>query len=317
MAISVNTEVPEVMANRALLTGLATVKVIGLNPSKEQLEKLGRKPKEEPVYLGTSKKRGETQFQIDIYLEGEVNILDEDAPATVQAKATFWIENSTSYGLYIDKFGKFAKDASKLDGSARPAYNGEVDLIGFLKALCNVRQGEEISLDNPKALANGNIKEVQDVLRQVTKAGNQVQVLLGVREGKYQDVFKQFDYAGRGGSEYLHKQIVAQADYNQTNNHTGSYFGPINTLNSTYVPSQYLARKFSAEAQETFENTLPKGTFGQMANAFPGAAAQPAFQQPGMQFGGVPVAQPQGFHQQPQVLQPIGGDMDDSDSLPF
>ena len=330
MAIAVNSEVPEITSDRVLVTGLANLSVVGLNPTKEQLEKLGYKPKEEPVYMGSNAKSGQAQMRVDIHLEGEVNVYNvygEDAPVKVSTKAAFWIENSTSRGIYIDKFGKFGKDASKLDASARPAYNGELDLIGFLKAICNVRQDQEISLDNVGGLAaTGDIKELQGVLRAVAKAGNQVQVLLGVREGKYQDVFtRQFDYASRGSSAYLHKQLVSQADYDRSNSKTSSYYGPINTLTDQYVAGQYLARKYSAEAQETFEQSQPKGTFGQAPGAFPGAAQpagfpgaapaspQPAFQTPGRQIGGVPVAQPQAFHEMPV---PIGGDMDDSD-LPF
>lgn len=326
MAISVNNEVPELASDRVLITGIANLNVVGLNPTKEQLEKLGYKPKDEPVYLGENSKSGKAQMRVDIHLEGDVNIAGEDAPVRVSTKTAFWIENNTDRGVYIDKFGKFGKDTSKLDASARPAYNGELELIGFLKAICNVRPNEEISLDHVDKLASvGDLKELQGVLRAVAKAGNQVQCVLGVREGKYQDVFnRQFDYAGRGGSAYLHSQLYRQAEYERGNGKTPIYYGPINTLVDQYVPGQYLARRYSAEAQEAFEQSQPKGSFGQPSGAFPGATAQPAFQQPGQQFGGVPVAQPQTFHQNPnlrapQPLQPmampIGGD-DDND-LPF
>lgn len=339
MAVNINAEVPEIVSDRTLVTGLANLRIVGLNPTKEQLEKLGYKPKDEPIYFGTSK-AGNANMRVDVHLEGEVNIggtQDTDEPVKVSTKAAFFVENSTDRGLYIDKFGKFGKDTSKLDASARPAYNGELELIGFLKALCNTRPGEECSLDNIADLAGlGDVKELQTIMRNVVKARGvdqpHVQALLGIRDGKYQDVFtRQFDYVGRGGSNYLHSQVFKQAEYDRTNNRTATYYGPINTLTDQYVPSQYVLRKWTAEAQEAFENSQPKGTFGQAPGSgpagmqqqpagfgAPAAMPQNAFQQPGRQIGGVPVQQPQQFHQQPQVLQPmpIGGD-DDMEGLPF
>jgi len=317
MAFDVKTEAPVEQSDRVLITGAANLRVVALNPTKTELEEMGRKPKEEPTYFGQNKAGTAKQIQLDFYLSGQVTPDGEEAPVDVLVKHTVWIENSTSRNVYIDKFGKFGKDASKLDASARLSANGEVDLVLFFKALCNLGQKDEAGFTGKEITAISGSGDISAVLAIVGHAQkNQVRALLGVREQKYQDLFsKQFEYAGDGGTAYLHKQLVKQAQYDRDNGRNAAYFGPINVLSDVFSPSAYVPRRYSVESQEAFENSLPKGTFGGGAGA--GAFGAPAANQPFSTEGAFPQAKFQVAPQPQPRMQPVmANDMDD-DSLPF
>ena len=322
MSFEVKNTAPVEENDRVLVTGVANLKVVALNPNKEELQALGRKPKEEPVYLYPNKTSGKMQVQLDIWLEGEVDVLDEAEPAHVLTKTTFWVEDSTSRNVYIDKFGGFGKDKSKLDATARLAYNGEVDLIQFLKALSNLGKKDAASLSKVADLAaNGDLAEVQDIITRAQK--NRVQVLLGVRDGKYQDVFsKVYDFADRTNNAYLHKKVVEQIAYERNGGGSPKLFlGPINFLNDLYVPSSYAARKYSAEGQEAFEKSMPRGTFGGNGPGG-GASAGNAFSappQPSGMNGGSFGPRAIGARAPQPRMQPVPAPIasDDDDSLPF
>ncbi|WP_216726146.1 hypothetical protein [Hymenobacter siberiensis] len=322
MSFEVKDTAPVEENDRVLVTGVANLKVVALNPNKAELEALGRKPKEEPKYLYPNSKTGNMQCQVDIWLEGEVEVLDDTELSHVLTKTTFWVEDSTSRNVYIDKFGGFGKNKEKLDATARLAYNGEVDLIQFLKALSNLGKKDPASLSKVAALASqGDLTEVQGIITRAQK--NRVQVLLGVRDGKYQDVFsKVYDFADRTNNAYLHKKVVEQIAYERNGGGSPKLFlGPINFLNDLYVPSAYAARKYTAEDQEAFEKSMPRGTFGAngpggggpAGNAF-SAAPQPSGMNGGS-FGpraiGAPIPQ---MRPQPAPV-PISSDADDD--LPF
>ena len=177
-------------------------------------------------------------------------------------------------------------------------------------------------------VGKGDLKEIKAIFNQAHARGRKVRAILGVREQKYQDVFsKQFEYEGEGSTAYLHKQMVKQADYDRNNGRNAAYFGPINTLSDVFSPSAYVARRYSPEAQEKFEQSQPKGTFGagpSGPNGGPGA-----FSGPGAGPGAGPVqpfdagneafpqqrfaAAPQPTNLRPQPI--LAGD-DDND-LPF
>lgn len=50
MAVQGNDSTVEVLGGYSLYTGLANLKVLAINPTKEELEAVEFKPKEEPIY---------------------------------------------------------------------------------------------------------------------------------------------------------------------------------------------------------------------------------------------------------------------------
>jgi hypothetical protein len=72
----------------------------------------------------------------------------------------------------------------------RKAYTGEETLISFTKAWANVAAGDEVSFDTMSAIANGGLAEIKAL---ITALGtNEVRVLIGVKDDKYQQVYTKY-----------------------------------------------------------------------------------------------------------------------------
>lgn len=214
MAIGVNDSKKEVIKGGKLYTGIANMQVMMINPTKEQLSAAGFNPTKEPEYSSLND-NGKEKIRLDIYLQN-VNL-------GVRAKVAFWLENEKrqnkdkSKDQWINKYGVSCWSAIgtqpsytwfKMDG-ARTAYIGEELLVNFIKAWGNVDQEGQAVLDDPEALAKGDLKELV-ALHEAIKT-NEVQCLLGVREGKYQDVYtKYFDRPYRKAFNQWTKQLEGE-----------------------------------------------------------------------------------------------------------
>ena len=77
----------------------------------------------------------------------------------------------------------------KKDGQ-RKAYTGEETLINFVKAWANVASGDEVYFDSMPAIAEGNVSEVRNLAEQLQS--NEVRVLIGVKDDKYQQVYTKY-----------------------------------------------------------------------------------------------------------------------------
>lgn len=200
MAFNVNDSSKKVVGG-GLYTGVTNVKVSMINPSKEEMVKRNMNVQQEPVYT-TQSNEGVKKTMLQFYL-----VKDSDK---IYPKRAFWLEDKvrtnkegTKYE-WINKFGTTAWSESvssppnytwfKTDG-ARPALVGEGKLTKFIKAWANVDPTSQACLDDPKAIAQGNIAEI--IALQKAIPNNEVQVLLGVnnavdKQGKpvsYQDVY--------------------------------------------------------------------------------------------------------------------------------
>lgn len=192
MAIESNASEQEVASGGGvqLYVGIAPVKVVAVNPTIEELkDKLGITLKREPEYLGVSI-LGETYNKItfwveciepkiitkfDILVKPEDRVSKAGKPQWINAfGVTTWSDDTPNYDWY------------KLDG-VRHAFVGEDTLIEFIKAYANVANGGKVSFDDPKAIAKGDVKEIKALIDALSE--NRVRVLLGVKEGKYQQVY--------------------------------------------------------------------------------------------------------------------------------
>lgn len=222
MAIGANESTKEVLKGGKLYTGVANLKVVMINPTMEQLKAASYNPTKEPEYLSVNDEKNE-KMRIDIYLT--------KSNPDVRAKVAFWIENKKrtnkdgSKEQWINKNGVTCWAATgtkptyewfKMEG-ARVAYVGEENLTNFIKAWANVDQEGQAVLDNVEALAKGNIAELVTLHQSIQN--NEVQCLLGVRDGKYQDIYsKYFDRPYRKAFPQWTKQLegeygVYDADY--------------------------------------------------------------------------------------------------------
>jgi hypothetical protein len=198
MAIGTNSSDKKVISG-GLWTGIANMRVSMINPTMEEMKAVGMQPQKEPEYFVESEdqntKEKRKSYRVDFYL---INLEKK-----FTAKKAFFIEDKVRLNKdgnkaeWINKFGVTAWTTSsinevpsydwfKKDG-ARPALVGEGQLTQFIRNWANVDQDMQASLDNPSLLAQGNVAELKALLAAIPN--NEIQVLLGVKDGKYQDVY--------------------------------------------------------------------------------------------------------------------------------
>lgn len=198
MALKANNSDVQVVGVK-LYTGIAPVTLMAVNPTMEDLQKLGINSQKEPEYL-TMGDDGTQKARIDLWLKTLTG-------PTILNKATFFLENKsrtskTGTVQYINNFGQntwalTAEDATEKVGKngnkwfkpegVRPALSGEVQLMEYLINLLNISPSEEASLDNFQNLFKGNYKELQAFAG--PSMGFRMQSLLTVRDGKYQSIY--------------------------------------------------------------------------------------------------------------------------------
>lgn len=196
-----------------IYTGLCDVKVVAINPTKEELNKFGVNIKEEPNY--TSKNEdGQDKCRVDFWLHEEKH--------DIKTKVSFFIENKISIAAtsgnmeFINDFGQstWAKSVEDLqeekykwfnNTTARPAIVGETGLISFIKSWLSIGNKEEAKIDEIVALAKGNMSEIKPLIKQFPN--KKVQVLL-YEKGGYQSVYNRcFGVAGNTKLDYWKNKI--------------------------------------------------------------------------------------------------------------
>lgn len=203
MAFKVNSSDKKVVGG-GLYTGVANVKVNMINPTKVELEAKGMQPQKEPEYL-TKDNNGVEKLLLQFYMYKEFTLPNSTTLEKIYPKRAFWIENKVRTNKegnkyeWINKFGVTAWSTSSTEApnydwfkkeGARPALVGEAKLTKFIKAWANVDLNDQATLDNPVALAKGDLSEIKGLFAMIP--GNEVQVLLGVNiteKGNYQDVY--------------------------------------------------------------------------------------------------------------------------------
>jgi len=219
MAINSNSSQTAVVKEGKLYTGLRNVKVVAINPTKEEMEAIGYRPKNAPVYITMD---GEVKkLRFDFFLAGE-----DEQGKSLRTKIAFFLENkhrvnqAGTKGEWINDVGRTAwgePDAAPdqfawFDATtARKCYVGEGDVHMFLVNWLNVQPGDEAKLDNFAALFDGNYAELRSLL--ASNANNEVKVLLTVRDGKYQSAYtRYFDRATNKRTTYWENHIKRQSE---------------------------------------------------------------------------------------------------------
>lgn len=264
MAINQNTSSEQVIEGRKLVTGVADLQIIAINPTAKEIEKIyGKAPKEEPNYLGTNSTSGNANVRI------EVHAVIANVPKLKDAKVrfSFFIENAerhskTNKMQYINKFGKttWAETVEDLaskeyykDEASRPCLPGEENFTNlFLRSAANVAMDGECRVDDWSKVFKGDFSELHN-LANVLKT-NTFRALLGVRktdDGKfYQDVYtKWFERS------YISSNAKFLAALSEENGQFGSKNNPIDWQNDftlkEYNPSAGQAPKPDAEKPQS------------------------------------------------------------------
>lgn len=200
-----------------LYSGITNMKVLAINPSLAELNAMEINAKTEPNY--TVEFSGKTYNKIVFWLG--------NAEAKVKAEVLMQPElrtSQTSKNQWINKFGVNCWSAEeptyewfKPDGQHK-AYVGEETLIKFIVAWANVLRGGEVTLDTMTNIANGNVTELRGYVTKL--ASNEIKVLVGVKDGKYQTVY----------TKYFGKSNVNRLDFfsNELNKDFGGFNADFN-----------------------------------------------------------------------------------------
>lgn len=188
-------------SSRKLVTGFAPIQIIAVNPDVKKLrEILNTEDVKEPNY------DAEKGSRLDFWF-----VSHPMSKIEFRGKFAMWASNDvrvskTDKKQYIDNFTKTMwasnlANASELMGtwdesrrldmkSIREAKEGEENIYNLMKAYANASpKTKPFVLDDWNAIAKGNGSELQAFFDHFNKLDQGVKVLLGIKEGKYQDVF--------------------------------------------------------------------------------------------------------------------------------
>mgnify|MGYP003108834455 FL=1 len=187
MAIKSNQSTDEVVGGGIkLYSGLSNFNVIAVNPTLDELHDLGIMLKSEPNYYVEFS--GEEYFKLTFWIKNEdlttrFEILMNNKPRVSQSGKHQYLNNAGQ--------STWSNDAPTYDWwkteGTRHAFTGEETLVNFVKAWANVANGDDVYFESIDKIVRGDVAEVKALVKVL--ASNQVRLLIGVKDGKYQSVY--------------------------------------------------------------------------------------------------------------------------------
>jgi hypothetical protein len=203
-------------------TGVCGFQVVGINPTKAEIEAFGGKSKEEPVYKGD--KDGVATLRVDIWVKNSlVEYKDADGNVVkaepIVEKHSIWLEDkirvtSTDGRQLVNDYNQstFSKDIATLKANEkmswfqheglREAYVGEAELLNFVFIWMGFGSGDSekgIPADKlkfPKTISEiiktENLSEIKDLVKKCKDMGNGIKLLMYVNEKGYQALYGKF-----------------------------------------------------------------------------------------------------------------------------
>ena len=191
MAISANNSNEEVAGGVSLFTGVAPVQVVAVNPTKDELEEIGVKLKEEPSYSVAFS--DEEYNKISFWVKHEnpdmltrVEILVQPKHRVSKAGDKYMWTNNRAQITWAESNPSQKYDWYKAEGE-RKAYVGEDVLLSFIKAWANVAGDGDCYLETIDKIVAGDVSELKQLVNALSE--NRVRVLFGVKDGKYQQAY--------------------------------------------------------------------------------------------------------------------------------
>lgn len=212
-------------ASVARYIGVAPIYVLGVNPTKSELEGYYNTSLEkEPEYTGS--KDNVPFVRIDFVVKTDAtrsNNIDLTTKVTFFLRREKRVNRDNTKVQVIDKYGRtawvtneqlkakeipmYTNGPANLDADYRPVYNGEENLTNFIKTYLNIPSvqkyvnGAWVMVDNPQDCEarlehiedyfKGNFQELKEII--AMQPNNKVKALFGVRAADngslYQDVF--------------------------------------------------------------------------------------------------------------------------------
>jgi hypothetical protein len=188
MAIKSNSSEQEVSGGGVqLYSGISNFNVIAVNPTLTELHALGINVKSEPNYQVEFS--GEEYFKLVFWVKNEdlttrLEILMQAKEKVSKTGKNQWL-NNIGQDVWSDDVPTYEWFKNK--ETARKAYTGEETLINFVKAWANVAYGDEVTFDTMDKIVRGDVTELKALIAMLSN--NQVRLLVGVKDGKYQNVY--------------------------------------------------------------------------------------------------------------------------------
>jgi len=188
MAIQSNSSEQEVTGGGIkLYSGLSNFNIVAINPTMAELHTLGINVKAEPNYYVEFS--GEEYFKLTFWVKNEdlttrMEILMQNKERVSQSGKNQWMNN---IGQSTWSEGTPTYDWWKNADTSRKVYTGEETLINFIKSWANVAYGDEVTLDTMDKIVKGDVTELKALVGLL--AENQVRLLVGVKDGKYQNIY--------------------------------------------------------------------------------------------------------------------------------
>ena len=193
MAITANNSNEEVAGGSgiAMYVGIAPMQVVAVNPTLKELNDLGINAKAEPVYIGVNI-NSDTFNKITFWVKciepeflTRFDVLVKPEHRVAKSGKPQWC-NSVGQFAFADQKASEAYDWFK-DTGVRQAYIGEETLMRFIQAYANVANGDECAFETMDKIMAGDVTEIRQLVNAL--AENRVRLLLGVKDGKYQQVY--------------------------------------------------------------------------------------------------------------------------------
>ena len=187
MAIKSNSSTEQVAGSGiTLYSGLTNMKVVAVNPSMKELHAMEIKVKQEPNYSVSF--NNEDYNKVVFWLGNEdttvkMEILTQPKARVSQSGKNQWI-NNVGQSTWSESSPSY--EWWKNEGEHH-AFVGEETLINFVKSWANVANGDEVSFETTKKIANGDVAEIKALVGVL--GTNEVRVLVGVKDDKYQTVY--------------------------------------------------------------------------------------------------------------------------------
>jgi hypothetical protein len=145
------------------------------------------KVKQEPNYF--LELNGEDYFKLVFWVKNDdlttrLEILMQNKQRTSKTGKFQWL-NATGQSTWSEE--KPSYDWWQNPETSRKAFGGEETLVNFVKAWANVAPGDNVYFDTVDKIVQGDLGEIKALVD--TLKGNQVRLLVGVKDGRYQQVY--------------------------------------------------------------------------------------------------------------------------------
>ena len=187
MAITSNNSDQEVMNSIKNYSGISNFTVMAVNPTMQELHAMEIKVKQEPNYF--LELNGEDYFKIAFWVKNEdlitrMEILMQNKTKVSKTGKNLWL-NAIGQSTWSEEKPEY--DWWQQPETSRKAFGGEETLINFVKAWANVAPGDNVYFDTMDKIVQGDVTELKELVKALSS--NQVRLLVGVKDGKYQQIY--------------------------------------------------------------------------------------------------------------------------------